>query len=253
MRENRMGKLPVLLVVVIVALLVGAGPALADDNNDNGDHNGNDEATQCNGTFTGVTFEDVVVPPNGVCVLSNSTVNGDVEVQKDAFFQATNTKIEGDVEGDQAQTVFIDTGSSAGAVSGEETGQVFVFNATVNGGVQSDNGTNEVEVCGSTVKGRIKVQDLHGGGNEILIGDPTNSCSGNTAKSVHVADNFTDVFFSIRGNTISGNITVSNNSGTSDKFVQNNNGGKTLECVGNASPFVGGPNGAWVSKEGQCF
>jgi hypothetical protein len=35
--------------------------------------------------------------------------------------------------------------------------------------------------------------------------------------------------------------------------VQANNGGKTLKCKGNESPFVGGPNGTWQSKQGQCF
>jgi hypothetical protein len=249
MREKPLIRLPGLLVVATVALLIAAAPALA-----NGDNNGNgDNETQCNGTFTGVTLGDVVVPPDAVCVLTNSVVNGQVDVLKNAYFQATNTKITEDVNGERAQTVFIDTGSSADSVSGERTAQVFVFNATVNGDVDSDHGTSEVEVCGSTVKRTTTVQDLHGGGNEILVGDPANGCAANTLKNVRVDHNFTDVLLSIRGNSISGNATVSFNNGPSDKFVQANNGGKKLKCVGNAAPFVGGPNGTWTSKQGQCF
>jgi hypothetical protein len=237
-------RLPVVLVVAIVALLTAAAPALAS---------GNNNATTCNGTFTGVTLGDVVVPPNGVCILTNSVVNGQVDVLKNAYFQATNTQIKGDVNGHTAQTVFIDTGSSTGSIGADTTAQVFVFNATVNGDVNSDHGTNEVEICGSTVNGTATVQDLHGGGNEILIGDPAGGCASNTLKNVQVDHNSTDVLLSIRGNSISGNATVSYNNGPSDKFVQANNGGKTLKCVGNASPFVGGPNGVWTSKQGQCF
>jgi hypothetical protein len=244
-------RLPVLLAVAIVALLTAAAPALA--NGENGDGNGDGDATTCNGTLTGVTLGDVVVPPNGVCILTNSVVNGQVDVLKDAYFQATNTQITEDVNGEHAQTVFIDNGSSAGSVEGDTTAQIFVFSATVNGDVDSDHGTNEVEICGSTVKGTATVQDLHGGGNEILIGDPANGCASNTLKNVEVDHNSTDILLSIRGNSISGNATVSHNNGSSDKFVQANNGGKTLKCVGNASPFVGGPNGVWTSKQGQCF
>jgi hypothetical protein len=250
MREKPSIRLPVVLAVAIVALLTAAAPALA--NGDNGDGNG-DNATQCNGTFTGVTLGDVVVPPNGACILDNSVVNGQVDVLKDAYFQAVNTKISEDVNGDHAQTVFIDTGSSSGDVSGDTTAQFFIFNATVNGDVDSDHSTNEVEVCGSTVKGAATIQHLQGGGNEILVGDPAGGCAANTLKNVRVDHNFTDILLSIRGNSISGNATVSHNNGPSDKFVQANNGGKTLKCVGNASPFVGGPNGGWASKQGQCF
>jgi hypothetical protein len=257
MRYKPLFRLPVVLVAAVVALSMAAAPALADgDNgNNNNDNNGggNDNATTCNGTFTGVTLGDVVVPPNGSCILMDSVVNGQVDVLKDAYFQATNTQISEDVNGERAQTVFIDTGSSAGSVGGDKTAQIFVFNATVNGDVDSDHGTNEVEICGSTVKGTATVQDLHGGGNEILIGDPADGCAPNTLKNVRVDHNVTDFLLSIRGNTISGNATVSHNDGPSDKFVQGNNGGKTLKCVGNATPFAGGPNGAWASKQGQCF
>ena len=237
---------------VIVLLCGSAAPALAAK-----DHRDHHHAFRCNGTFTR-TFKDVVVPPNGVCVLTNSTVRDNVEVQKNAYFRADKTKIRGDVQGDRGQTVFINTGSSVGGdVEMHGGAQLFVYNSTVKHDIQAKNLTNEVELCGTTVsRGGVDVERLHGGGNEILIGDPlTVGCPGNTVArgSVKVEGNFTDVDFVILGNTISlGNLLVNDNTGTSDKVVQTNKGGKTLRCTGNTAPFVGGPNGTWASKQGQC-
>ena len=45
---------------------------------------------------------------------------------------------------------------------------------------------------------------------------------------------------------------VLDNAGPSDKFVQNNTGGKTLRCTGNQAPFVGAPNPGWQQYQGQC-
>ena len=248
-----MRKLSLLVGTAVIVLLCGFAAA-AQSAKDRGRH----DAFKCNGTLTGA-FHDVVVPPNGVCVLTNSTVRENVEVRKNAYFQADNTKIRDDVRGDHAQTVFINTGSSVGG--GVETrggAQLFVYNATVKHDIRATNLTNKVEICGTTVsRGGVDIERLHGGGNEILIGDPlTVGCPRNTVsrESVKVEMNFTDVYFVIRGNTIShGNLLVTDNTGTSDKFVQTNNRGKTLNCTGNTAPFVGGPNGTWTRKRGQCF
>src|SRR5439155_5148030 len=68
----------------------------------------------CSPPFTYTTLFRSVVPPDGACTLTDSTVKGDVRVQDNAYFQATNTDIEESVKGEHALTIFIDTGSTVG-------------------------------------------------------------------------------------------------------------------------------------------
>jgi hypothetical protein len=261
-------KLLPLSVALFTLLALAASPALANGGYGGGDrydYNGHyghndgrnrDRAVQCNGTFTGVTIRsDVVVPPNKSCTLINSTVKGGVEVQKNAFFQASNTTITEDVEGDQALTVFINQGSRVGGnVVTNRTAQVFVFDSTVGGGIGVAYSTDRVNICGNTVNGAgIGVVRS---GRDIIVGDPlTVDCAGNSVPrgSVLIAQNNTDVELVVRGNSIpNGNLYVLDNKGPSDKFVQSNTGGKTIKCTGNDAPFVGAPNPGWQNYQGQC-
>lgn len=258
-----MRKLPALMAVALIALLSAASTALADGNENGGrgdDHRGgNDRGHQefkCNGTFTGVTIKsDVEVPRDGSCTLIRSTVKGGVEVEKNAYFQATGTSIRDDVVGDGALTVFIDTGSTVGGdVLTDKTAQVYAFDSTINGSIAVFRATDTVDICGNTIKGEgIGVVRS---GRDILIGDPlTVGCGGNTVTrgSVLIAQNNTDVELVVRGNAITkGNMYVLDNAGPSDKFVQSNTGGKTLRCTGNQARFVGAPNPGWHQYQGQC-
>jgi hypothetical protein len=238
-----MGKLLACTAVALVALLSAASTALAQN-----------RAFRCDGTFTGVTIgSDVVVPSNGACTLLNSTVVGEVEAQKDAYFQATNTSIRGAVGGWGAQTVFIDTGSTVGgAIETDNAAQVFVFNSTVKGTIDIYRTSDTVDICGNTVKAGISVARS---GRDILVGDPLAiDCAGNNVRGdVLVGNNDTDVELVVRGNTITkGSLYVLYNTGTSDKFVQGNTGGKTLRCKGNGAPFVGAPNPGFQQYQGGC-
>lgn len=205
---------------------------------------------------TGVTFpDDVVVPENGTCILAGGSVGGDVKVGKNAYFQATGTQIAGDVEGKKSQTIFIDTGTTVGGgVDTWSTAQVFVFGATLNDELEVSRSTDKVQVCGTGINGDVGVDHS---GRDILFGDPTPGadCAPNTVRNAHSAtfdDNSTDVEFTIRGNTFEGgDLTVEDNRGTSDKFVQNNTGGDVLACHDNATPFTGTPN-SFATEEGQC-
>jgi hypothetical protein len=212
---------------------------------------------RCTGTRTGVVWNrDVVVPPGKPCTLSNSVVTGGVTVQSGSYFQATNTSISNAVVASQSQTVFIDTGSTVGGrISTDLTSQVFVYNATVNGSIGVKRSSSAVQVCGTTVKGAAFT--VSNSNRDILIGDPQASgCPGNKVPngSVTLVGNSTSVEFVVRGNSVStGNLVVENTAGPSSKSVQSNTGGNMLKCAGNASPFVGGPNGSWATKTGQCF
>jgi hypothetical protein len=221
----------------------------------------------CNGTLTGSLSAGVVVPPNAVCVLTNATVPSDVNVEGNGYFEADNTKILGNVLGDHAETVYIHDGSRVGGkVETLGGAQLFVYNSAVNDDIRAENLTNKVEICGSTVSsGGIDVEGLHAGGpgDEILIGDPlTAGCPGNTVGGgINVESNFTDVYFVIRGNALGsshplsrGNLSVTDNTGPSHKFVQSSGGQTlTLRCSNIGSPVVGGPSGTFWSIPGQCF
>ena len=212
---------------------------------------------RCTGTRTGVVWNrDVVVPSNKPCTLYDSVVNGSVSVEAGSYFQATRTSISGAVVAYQSQTIFIDTGSSVGGrIATDLTAQVFVYNATINGSIGVKRSNSTVQVCGTTVKGLAFT--VSSSRRDILIGDPlTTGCPGNKVPngSVTVVGNSTYVEFVVRGNSVSnGNLVVQNNTGTSGKYVQSNTGGNKLKCSGNAAPFVGGPNGSWVTTEGQCY
>jgi hypothetical protein len=260
-------KLLALLALVLVALVtVAAAPVLADGGNGGGDeaHHGDnnggndngDDAFTCNGAYAAVTINsDVVVPPNGVCALNGSTVNGSVEVLKNAYFESVITTVKEDVEGHRAQTIYVHDNSSVGGdLVSSRTAQMFVFDSTIGGGIGVDRSTDKVNVCGNTVNGAgIGVVRS---GRDILVGDPDVGCGGNTVSkgNVLIAHSNTDVELVVRGNSVpNGSMFVLDNKGPSDKFVQANNGGETLKCKGNESPFVGGPNGTWQSKQRQCF
>jgi len=235
------------VLVAAVSMFVLAIPSLAAAQ-------GN--STTCNGTLTGQAIPgDLVVPENGTCILQSSTVGDDVEVGKNAYFQSIASQIADRVEGNRSQTIFIDTGSTVGGrLEANKTAQVFVFNSTVNGSLEVWRSTDAVQVCGNKLNGNVLV---HQSGQDILFGDPsTVGCSGNTigsGKSVKVQDNNTDNELVIRGNTFQGgNLTVSDNRGTSGKFVEANTGGNKLSCYGNEQPFSASGNTGWNELRGQC-
>jgi hypothetical protein len=233
----------VLVGVAALALLALSSPASA-------------HSTSCNGTLSGQTISgDLVVPDGAVCTIVNTNVGDDVWVGENAFFQATGSHISDRVEGDRSQTVFIDTGTTVGGeVEANRTAQLFVYNSTIDGRVEAWRSSDKVQICGNTIDGKVQV---HRSGPDILVGDPlTVGCAGNTVTNGHkvvVQDNFTDVELVVRGNKIQGgDLTVNDNSGPSDKFVQDNTGGDKLDCFGNEQPFTASGNTGWNDQRNQC-
>jgi hypothetical protein len=211
-------------------------------------------AVTCNGTVTG-SFNDIVVPDNGVCVLVGSTVTGNVKVLKGAYFEADATSIQGNVKGSGGQTIYTHGGSTIGGnVKADKTTQIFLFDGSVDGNVQAQSisGSGRVQVCGMTIGKNVQIQKA---GTDILVGDSLAGCDGNTiAGNLQITNNFTDVELDVQNNTIGGKLNVSKNTGPSDKFVANNTGGQKLQCDNNSGGlFVGSPNSGFaVVKAGQC-
>jgi hypothetical protein len=208
------------------------------------------EVLTCSEALTGITTDDVLVPVNGSCTLTDSTVSGNVFVSAGGFFQATGTDIAGRVKARDALTLFIDTGSTVGrSVSADGTAQVFVFNATV-GEIEVEGTTEVVQVCGTQVGDDVEVERS---GFDILVGDPlAQDCAGNNVgDDVEVERNDAQIELVVRGNTIGDDLDVNRNTGPADKVVENNTGGGTLECFDNEAPFTAAGN-VFAQVRGQC-
>jgi hypothetical protein len=198
---------------------------------------------------------DLVVPDNGTCIITGSTVGDDVKVGNNAYFESRNSQIGGDVRASRSQTIFIDDGTTVGGdVKASKTAQVYLFNSTLNGDVEVSRSTDQVFACGNQIADDVSIEDS---GRDILFGDPAalDPCVGNTVAKgdVRIEDNNTDVELVIRGNTVQqGDMKVLDNRGPADKFVENNVGGDELVCKGNEQPFTSGGNTGWNEQIGQC-
>jgi hypothetical protein len=256
-----MGRLLAATAVALISLLAAASTTLASGDVDASRSKGktglkrNSRVVKCNGTITSQTIRDnVVVPANGACTLTDTIVKGEVEVRRNAYFHATSSSIRKDLEGEGAQTVFIDGESYVGGdVETLRTAQVFLFDSKIDGGIEVIRSYDQVHVCGNVVKTGIRIARS---GRDILVGDPLAiDCAGNrvTRGSVVLSKNTTDVELVVRGNSIPrGNLSVLDTRGLADKFVQNNTGGKTIRCTGNSATFTGSPNSGWSKDQGQC-
>lgn len=212
----------------------------------------------CNGTYTKIWVQDLVVPQSGVCLITNSDIEGSVSVPYGGDFEAGTTSIGGDVNATRAQTVYIYAGSTVGGdIDTSATAQTQIFDSTVNGGIQVQRGTDQVYVCNNSVDEGVSVTQS---GPDILVGDHQNpDCLGNVIDSgnIFVANNATYVELDVGDNSVqNGDIVVVNNGGTSvgtsGESVEGNQGGQGLVCDGNAAPFVGSSNPAWWYYGGQC-
>jgi len=130
-----MRKLTVLLGVSFIALVTATSPAAARSQ------------FTCNGGYQFVTVGDLVVPPSGTCLISLSTVEGNVTVMKGGYIRASATQIGGNVKGHDALRVYLDGATRV-------TGDVEV------------KGTKETILVDSQF-GDVRVQGTPNGGGDI--------------------------------------------------------------------------------------
>ena len=208
---------------------------------------------ECNEVVTGGSFDSVTVPRDGACTLIDSTVAGNVTVKRNAYFEASNTDIGGKVRAEDSLALFINSESTVGRyVYADDTPEVYVFNAEIAHGINVDDATAVVQICGNLVSnGEIRVTDS---GTDILVGEPVADCGGNTVPNgdIELERNFTDIEFVVRGNTVGDDLEVFKNKGPVEKVVRENTGGDDLECYGNEAPFTAAENTGWDDKRGQC-
>jgi hypothetical protein len=219
---------------------------------------------ECNGSFDGITVDNVTVPADGVCILSDSTVAGRVSVRSRGYFEANQgTIIAGIVTGSGAQSIFIHEGSIAGSdIVTTGTAQVFLFNSTALRDVELRETRTVAEtppvvnVCGMTIRDELEVKD---GERDVLVGsnDPITECAGNLSLrgDVEVKRNNVDEELVVQSNRLlDGDLEVNGNRGAAPKMVQDNTGqsDEALVCLDNAADFAGAPNAGFGSTAGQC-
>jgi hypothetical protein len=203
-------------------------------------------ATTCTGTLTHQTTAGITVPIGAVCRVSASTVNGSVNVQRDAYFEAWDTKISGTVNATGALTVFLHDGTSVKAgVQVEGTAQLFLYKTSVGGSVRVTRavapGFGHVQVCDTTAGGIEVVAS----GPDVLVGDPQGGCPGNrVAKDLWIVGNDTKSELNISGNIVAGSLIVTANTGPASKHVMNNTVQGRVDLADNVAPFDSSNNGA---------
>lgn len=260
-------------VIAVVAMFIAVPAASAAE-------------TYCVGVLAPGTYQSVVVPQGGSCTTSGpTTVKGDVQVLEDASFTSVNPPsvliVRGSVRGRAGSQINIDS-ATLGSVD-VHRGGLILSNSTVEGNIQSHDGTSAFINGVSVTKGSIDIKKISGPNamvwiafNSVERGNvqakdnliSTPDCAvpgvcfdieGNTVSkgNIEVEKNQVSVdnFLDILSNAVGGNLLVNENSGDAIKEVFDNTVGGNLTCRRNQEPFVGGPNAARRAPghDNQCF
>lgn len=183
----------------------------------------------CNGTFTGLFAGTVTVTAGQDCVFSSgATIEGNIQVEGGTL-ELSGATVKGNVQVQGGGTVSI------------------LPSTFIKGNLQIQDlpaGTAPSEICGASIDGNLQYQN-----NAVAVAIGTASgCAGDTIDGNLQADgNSTSVVIS--GDTVTGNLQVQDNTGSSTQ-VSGNVVGKNLQCENNTS-VTGGGNSA-EKKQGQC-
>ncbi|HET7487867.1 MAG TPA: Ig-like domain-containing protein, partial [Acidimicrobiales bacterium] len=143
-------------------------------------------------------------------------------------------------------------GTVKSSVTVKQGGSLYVSGGSITGSVTTT-GATAVTICKATVGGSISV---FGSTGFVLIGDGTSACGANTLKSYLTAASNTGGI-EVAGNTFSGPVTLTNNSGSGPlpgqriPIVRANTITGNLSCTGNV-PGVDDVGNKASSYSGQC-
>ena len=187
--------------------------------------------------LTGVIDGNVVVPEGAFCLTSAATITGSVRVEPGALgFHSHNSTILGNV-----------------LSPGDIVFDIRILDSHVGGNVdisKTHAGTFGA-ICRSTIDGDLHWND-NGGFETIGIGFPANVCTaGNTIHGNVVLSNNSGELgnFTFNNNQVDGNVIVNNNVGFEN--IHDNNIGGVLQCESNSPPPVNFANTP-RSFHGQC-
>ena len=152
------------------------------------------------------------------------------------------------------------TGAINGGITIQSGGGLYLGGAKVNGGITSTSATS-ITICGSTINGNISATGTTG---YVLIGDGGDDgvpgCAGNTMTSnVTLTNNKGG--FEFAGNKVTGTVTLTGNTGSgaasedASPEVEGNNITGSLSCATSNNPAItdgGQKNTVSGTKSGQC-
>ena len=177
----------------------------------------------CNGAFTGMTYNNVVVPENGNCTLDHTRVLGNVTVKKNArlLFEALtgDSTVHGNVSANACQEVNLETpGGSFRVVVG---GDLTIVGCT--SGFDGARGTQGMSPPTMTIGGNVKCDD-----NVDECAFDYNA----VGKNLDCSGNFG---CTLQSDAVGGDVTVKNNDGAGGSLFNDAIGGD-LKCAGNTPP-----------------
>jgi hypothetical protein len=200
---------------------------------------GSSDDTQCVGALPPGVYDNVVVPPNAICTITNSTIRGNVKALERSRLVMTNDQVGGSIEGDKANVVTV--------ISSTIQGNVIIKEGIPGLGVPGLDFFGSADVIRSNLpNGSIQIEK-----NRVDVVIQDNIL---TKGNLKLEDNFSPpaFFFFVDRNQVAQNLQAFKNRGPALKRVQLNVVGQTLQCFENDPPFVGGPNTA-EQAQGQCF
>lgn len=192
---------------------------------------GSGNTTECVGALTG-TFDNVEVPPDAECTLTNSIVRGWVKARQDSRLFMFNNDVGGNIEGHKAMAVQVLLNTVGGNIHIREAGDLEVLSAVV---------------LLSVVDGNIHI---HKG--RFPFGDWAVQASEVTKGNIHVEHNGTIFGSGLLDNIVDGNVHVFHNFGGGEKFVVFNTIDGNLHCRHNDPPFASLGNVVTGQTQGQC-
>jgi YVTN family beta-propeller protein len=185
--------------------------------------------TTCNGVYNGTFKGSITVSSGQNCqFVSGGQITGNIAVT--------------------GGNVGLNGASVGGSVN--ITGGAFsLTTATIGGNLELTNipaGNTNNSICGTQVTGNMKF-DQNGVSVQIGSNSPMTCAGNNIGGNMEALANMASTL--IFNNTVTKNLTASNNTGPLD--VVGNNVGATLTCQGNTNLVMGGGNTA-KKKSGQC-
>jgi hypothetical protein len=126
--------------------------------------------TTCNGTYDGVTFNALIVPAWGSCIISNSVVHGSVTVNKNAEFDACDVTVAGSVGATQAYVNIDNSSWIGGSITLNQPGSPL----SVGGSPCTEKGTYDYSsyICPHYVGGSVNVTNApYNSYLEVSIGE----------------------------------------------------------------------------------
>ena len=122
------------------------------------------EETTCRGSLGAVTVDNLRVPQGARCILTGTTVQGTVKVERAATLGARAVRVIGNVQAENARRVNVIRGSRVGgSIQIKQGGAARVLDSRVNADIQYDANSSALEASRNSVGGSIQAFQNTGG------------------------------------------------------------------------------------------